>query len=44
MATRCNMGLLSLPWPTDVSNMQEASVGIGERLVTGSQVCNLMSQ
>ena len=36
MATRRNM--------TDVSNMQEASVGIAERLVTGSHVCNLMSQ
>jgi hypothetical protein len=36
MAARCNM--------TDVSNMQEASVGIAEWLVTGSQVCNLMSQ
>jgi hypothetical protein len=36
MATRRNM--------TDVSNMQEASVGIAELLVTGSQVCNLMSQ
>ena len=29
---------LSPPWPTDVSNMQEASVGIAEWLVTGSQV------
>jgi hypothetical protein len=28
----------------NVSNMQEASVGIAEWLVTGSQVCNLMSQ
>jgi hypothetical protein len=28
----------------DVSKMQEVSVGIAERLVTGSQVCNLMSQ
>jgi hypothetical protein len=36
MATRCYL--------IDVSNMQEVSVGIAERLVTGSQVCNLMSQ
>ena len=36
MPTRRNM--------TDVSNMQETSVGIAERLVTGSEVCNLMSQ
>ena len=28
----------------DVSNMQEVSVGIAEQLVTGSHVCNLMSQ